>query len=433
MSGNRLVEALNNLDPEDIDNVFGREHAFWVSPSTENLAPVKRVAIFAEAFYPKIDGVSKLAYLTLRYLQQTGREVLVFAPDIAPTHVGPSQIVRSPSVGLPFAPETRFAFPPLTVGRLLKDFEPDLIHLFSPVVLAASGMMIGRRRDIPVIANYQTDLPAYTKHYGFGYITDVTRNWLRYVHNNCHLTLVPSQYTMNQLKAEDYQRMRIWRRGVDLSRFKPQQRSEEWRQRLLNGRDPNSLLCIYVGRLATEKRVDLLLETAKLPGVALTIIGDGAARDDLEALFADTDTYFTGYIFGAGLPQAYASADVFMFPGPSETFGQVVQEAMASGLPAIIINRGGITDLVQDGYNGFACPDDPQAFATAVRTLQADPELRRLMAQRSQAEASKNPWEAIMAQLENHYREAVEMNDRFYRMHRQQPGWLRMLSNQNQQ
>jgi glycosyltransferase involved in cell wall biosynthesis len=183
------------------------------------------------------------------------------------------------------------------------------------------------------------------------------------------------------------------------------------RERLLNGRDPNSLLCIYVGRLAYEKRVDLLLEVARTPGVALTIIGDGVTRPDLEAQFNGTGTYFTGYLVGDELGDAYASADAFFFTGAVETFGQVVQEALASGLPAVIINKGGITDLVQDGVNGFQCPPDPQAFAAAARKLRDDPELRQRLSMNAR-KIGENSWESIMIQLEGYYRETYAMNQR---------------------
>lgn len=170
-------------------------------------------------------------------------------------------------------------------------------------------------------------------------------------------------YTLRELRSSGYHRLRRWGRGVNGARFNPAHRSTAMRERLLNGRDPDLLLCIYVGRLANEKRVDLLLDVARTPGVALTIIGDGALRPELETLFAGTDTYFTGYLFGDELATAYASADAFFFTGVSETFGQVVQEALASGLPAVIsINQGGITDLVEHGVNGFICTDDPADF-----------------------------------------------------------------------
>lgn len=417
MSTQRLLDALTHINPSEIDHMFGNEGQFLFTGSPTSMASVNRVAIFAESFFPKMDGVAKLAYLTLRYLQQTGREVIVFAPDIAPYQVGPSQIIPLCSASLPFAPETRLAFPSRSISAYLDDFQPDLIHLFSPAIMSVSGMWQGRRRNIPVIANYQTDLPAYTRHYGFGLLSSMMQDWLRYIHNGCQLTLVPSNHTLRELHQNDYKNLRLWRRGVDLDRFSPVHRSAAWRERLLGGRDPKSLLCVYVGRLAAEKRVDLLIDVARLPGVALTIIGDGATRDDLEKLFAGTGTLFTGYMYGADLSNAYASADVFVFPGPSETFGQVVQEAQASGLPAVIVNQGGITDVVTDRVNGFVCPPNPAAFAAAVRRLQATPELRFKMAANARQTAERYPWTAIMSELEMHYQEAIQRAQRSARNH----------------
>lgn len=421
MADNRLFQALTRFDTAEVERRFGDEYSLEPPDPLVELAPVKRVAIIAEAFLPKVDGVSKTAYLTLRYLQQTGREVLVFAPDTAPSSISGSQVIALPSLGMPAAPETRVALPSLTVATTLEEFQPDLIHMFSPALLSVSGMLTGRIMNIPVIANYQTDLPAYSEHYGFNLLSNVVRDWLRYIHNGCHLTLVPSRYTLNQLRGWGYHRLRLWGRGVNSKRFTPQRWSQEWRNRLLNGRDPDSLLCLYVGRLANEKRVDLLLEVAKLPNVALTIVGDGALREELQTLFAGTDTYFMGYLFGDDLANAYASADVFTFTGPSETFGQVVQEAMASGLPTVVINQGGVTDLVIEGETGYTCVDNPQAFADAVRVLRDNPALRQQMAFQARQMAARHPWETIMAQLEGHYAEALRLHQRYTRMY--QPGW----------
>jgi glycosyltransferase involved in cell wall biosynthesis len=248
-------------------------------------------------------------------------------------------------------------------------------------------------------------------------MVDIARNWLRYIHNGCHLTLAPSNWTSRELRSWGYHRVRRWARGVNDRRFTPQRRSSSLRARLLNGRDPNALLCIYVGRLANEKRVDLLLEVARTPGIALTIIGDGALRRELEERFAGTGTHFTGYLFGDDLADAYASADVFMFTSGTETFGQVVQEAMASGLPAVIINQGGIVDLVRQDETGFICPPDPAAFAAAAVRLRDDADLRACLSANARRAAESAPWEVIMAQLETHYAEAVRLNERHKRMY----------------
>jgi len=418
MADNRLLKALSQINSDQAEQIYGSEFAFDLPNRLGSGSPIKRVAIFAESFLPKVDGVSKTAYLTTRYLQEMGREVLVFAPDIAPTQIGPSKVVPMPSLGVRVAPETRIALPNLMINQHLDAFQPDLIHLFSPALLSVSGMLAGRRRHIPVIANYQTDIPAYANHYGLSLFSRPSRNWLRFIHNGCHLTLVPSNYTANQLHQWGYKRLRRWGRGVNTTHFSPQHRSDEWRTRLLNGRDPSNLVVIYVGRLANEKRIDLLLEVARTRGIALTIIGDGALRSELEAQFAGTGTHFMGYLFGEALAQAYASADVFIFPSPSETFGQVVQEAMASGLPAVVINQGGVIDLVQDGETGYICEPDTRSFAEAVKRLRDQPEMRARMAYDARCYAEAHPWSAIMAQLEGYYAEALRMSQRAVRVQR---------------
>lgn len=413
MATNRLLELLTEFDPQHIERVFGREFILNPPDPAVQLAPVKRVALFAEAFLPKVDGVSKTAFLALNYLKQTGREVLVFAPDIAPTSIGSTRIIPLPSLSVPQAPETRMALPNPVIAHQLEKFQPDLIHLFSPAMMSVSAMATGRRLNIPIVANYQTDLPGYAKHYGLNFMENITRSWLRYIHNGCHINLVPSHYTARELRASGFKRLRRWGRGVNTERFSPANRTPSMRARLLNGRDPDSLLCIYIGRLAAEKRVDLLLDVARLSGVALTIIGDGAERDELEATFAGTDAHFTGYMFGDELAQAFASADVFMFTGPNETFGQVVQEAMASGLPTVVTDQGGVPDLVLHGETGLICRDNPTAFARAAQLLRDDAPRRIAMAQAARRIAEDRPWEKILSELEAHYNEAISLNNRF--------------------
>ena len=397
---------------------------FNLKPPAENasLASIRRVALFAEAFLPKFDGVSKTALLTLRYLQLTGRDVMVFAPDTAPRFIGPSQVIPLPSLGMPLYPETRVALPSLMVRAYLDDFQPDLIHLFSPAFLSVAGALTGRAMRIPVIANYQTDLPGYAEQYGYPLLNAPIREGLKMLHNLCHLTLAPSTYTIRELRAWGFHRLRYWGRGVNGSRFNPRHRSPEWRRRLLAGRPDDSLLCLYVGRLAKEKRLDLLKQVARLPGVALAIVGDGAYRPDVEAMFAGTGTHFTGYLFGDDLAAAYASADVFVFTGTNETFGQVVLEAMASGLPVIVPDSGGVTDMAIPGETGMICDISPEAFAAAVRLLRDDPTLRQSLANGARRFAEARPWEAIMAQLEGYYKQAIKLNARLNRIYRKQ-GW----------
>ena len=311
--------------------------------------------MLTESFLPKVDGVSKTTYLTVRYLQETGREVIVFGPDSAVPNIGDSEVIPLPSVAVPTATETRMALPIPYIAKRIQEFQPDLIHLASPALMTVTGMVLGREMNVPVVANYQTDLPGYAAHYGMPILQHPVRGWLRYLHNGCHINLVPSKMVGDELRKHGFRRLRVWGRGVNIERFNPKHFSQDMREKMLNGRNPDSILVIFVGRLANEKRVDLLREVADVPNVSLTIIGDGHMREEWEKLFAGTGTHFMGYMFKDELATAFASADAFFFPGPNETFGQVVQEAMASGLPTIVTNQGAVGELVDEGKNGFRC------------------------------------------------------------------------------
>lgn len=368
---------------------------------------------------PKVDGVSKTSYLTVRYLQETGREVLVFGPDIAVPNIGNSEVVPLPSVAVPTATETRMALPIPYIAKRLQEFQPDLIHLASPALMTISGMVLGREMNVPVVANYQTDLPGYAAHYGMPMLQHPVRGWLRYLHNGCHINLVPSNMVGDELRQHGFRRLRVWGRGVNIDRFNPKHFSQTMRDRMLNGRDPNSILVIFVGRLANEKRVDLLREVADVPNVSVTIIGDGHMREEWEKLFSGTGTHFMGYMYKDELATAFASADAFFFPGPNETFGQVVQEAMASGLATIVTNQGAVGELVEEGQTGFIVEHTASAFADAARKLQDNRDLLQQMSKNARASAETRPWSAIMAQLEDYYHEAIAINDRFKHMYGQ--------------
>lgn len=418
MVDNRLRRIFEARETTQGDDLFGKYQL--IPPDGRlNLAPVQRVAVLTESFLPKVDGVSKTTYLTVRYLQDTGRDVMIFAPDSAVPRVGNSEVVNLPSFSVPTATETRAALPMPIIAKRLMEFQPDLIHLASPAFMTVTGMAMGRELNVPVIANYQTDLPSYAAQYGMPLLSAPTRNWLKYLHNGCHINLVPSASVGEELKKYSFRRIRVWGRGVNIERFNPIHRTDTMRKRLLAGRDDHSVLCIYVGRLANEKEVHLLREVADVEGISLTIIGDGHSREELEDLFAGTNTHFTGYLFKDDLAEAFASADAFFFPGPHETFGQVVQEAMASGLPTVVTNKGSVKDLVQEGKTGFVVEHNASAFAEAAQKLQNNRARLQQMSINARNIAETRPWWAIMQQLEAYYQEAYNINQRFREIY----GW----------
>jgi phosphatidylinositol alpha 1,6-mannosyltransferase len=368
---------------------------------------VQRVAIFTEAFLPKIDGVSRTALITIRHLQHTQRDVLVFAPRPALAYVGQTPVQAVPSLYLPEYPETRVTLPLPSILRQVAAFKPDLIHLFSPFSLGAVGMVAGARLGVPVVANYQTDLPAYSQSHGVGGLHGTFVSALRFIHNGCTLTLAPSLATQQELRRWRFRRLRLWGRGVDSARFRPSRRSEAWRARLLAGRDPNCCLALYVGRMAKEKHLEMLVPLAQNRQIALALVGGGEHRAEVERLLLANggQAHFFGHLLGDDLADAYAAADLFVFPG--------WEEAIASGLPVVVSNRGGPSSFVRDGHTGFTCPPgDADFFAVRAAQLATDFALRQAMGKAAQAEAAQHTWPGVMAQLEQYYGEAAQLYDR---------------------
>ena len=363
-----------------------------------------RIAIFTESFLPKWDGVSTTLCHLLEHLADRGHASLMFAPRGAPKRYAETEIVGLPSFPCPRYPELKLVPPFVNVKRQVAAFEPDLVHLVNPFLLGRVGLRHCRALGLPVVASYHTDLPGYAILYGLDFLHDPLYNYMRRLHNQADLNLCPSHFTKRDLERHGYQRLAVWGRGVDTVHFRPNQRSDEWRRTLSGGR-PEAPLLLYVGRLASEKRVDWLYPVLQaLPEARLALVGDGPIRPALEELFAGTRTVFTGYLKGKALASAYASADIFCFPSPTETFGNVVLEAMASGLPVIVPRAGGPVDHVINDRNGFLFePDDPEDLISKTRTLVNDLKYARKLGKGARAYAESQTWEAILDGLLDDY------------------------------
>lgn len=372
-----------------------------------------RIAFFAESFLPKVDGVTMTMCRLLEHLARRGHESLIFAPGDAPTGYADAPVIGLPGFHFPLYPELRLASPFVNVESRLAAFKPDLVHLVNPALLGLAGLRHARRLRVPVVASYHTDIPGYAEqYYGLGALRDSIWAYFRWVHNQADLNLCPSRFTMAQLQAHGFERIKLWEHGVDTLRFSPRRYSETWRARLSGG-DVHAPLLLYVGRLAPEKRVEWLHPLIEsLPGARLAIVGDGPMRRKLEGLFADTPTVFTGYLQGDDLAHAYASAGLFVFPSASETFGNVVLEAMASGLPVIAPRAGGPVDHVQDGYNGFLfAPNDLAEMVALVRWLAWNPEHTRRLGAQAREYAQSQSWEEILDRLLDEYTTLVRARE----------------------
>ena len=354
-----------------------------------------RVAFFAETFLPKWDGIANTTCRLLEHLEQRGVETLMFAPEGAPERYAATPIIGEPCFPLPFYPELRLAQPRQGLGEELAAFRPDVVHLINPALMGVAGLRRARELGVPVVASYHTDIPGYLEKYNLQLFREFVWGVFRWIHNQADLNLCPSPWIREQLRRQGFERVGIWGRGVDCERFTPTRRCRRWRERLTGGA-PDAPLLVYAGRLALEKRVDVLRPVLdELPQVRLAILGDGPERRNLEALFAGTPTVFTGKLDGDDLAAAYAAGDIFTFPGENETFGNVVQEAMASGMPCLVAAHSGLRDRVRNGTDGFQFePGNSAQLATLVRWLLSDEQLRRELAAGALAFARTQTWEA---------------------------------------
>lgn len=363
-----------------------------------------RVAIITESYPPDVNGVAHSVLRTVEHLLARGHEPLVVAPEsTAPPRQGLPDIpvVRVPSVGLPGYSGFRVGLPTRRVAAALRRHAPDVVHLASPFALAAQGAFVAARLGLPAVAIYQTDVPGFAGFYRMGAGKAAAWRWLRKVHGATARTLAPSSAAVADLVAHGIGPVQLWPRGVDAVRFHPSKRSAQFRAPF-----GDDLVVGYVGRLAPEKRVDLLEPVSRIPGVRVVIIGAGPAGKQLRQQMPRAT--FLGELVGEALATAFASLDVFAHTGAHETFCQTVQEAMAAGVPVIAPAAGGPVDLVRSGSTGYlVTPEDPDALVVAVRTLLTDVDRRAAFGAAGRAAVAGRSWAAVGDALITHYREVA--------------------------
>jgi len=367
-----------------------------------------RIAYVTESFPPVVNGVAVTAMRVAEHLVRRGHQPLVIAPESAPGS-GSSDadfcypVARMPSVPLPVYPEFRVGLPGPKIREAIAEHKADLVHLAGPIMFGASGGTAARKLGLPVVAVYATDMAAYARTYHLGKFGEtVAWSLTRRIHNAADHTLAPSTATAAELVGRGFERVSVWGRGVDTERFDPAKRSERLRRELAPG---GEVIVGYVGRLAAEKRLDLLSGVADIPGVRLVIIGAGPA--EAVAKHALPSALFLGQLEGDELARSYASLDIFVHSGPHETFGNTLQEAAASGLPVVAPAAGGPLDLVEDDVTGFlVAPGDADALTAAVSTLASDWQLRAAQGHAARRSMLDRSWSARGDELIGHY-EAV--------------------------
>lgn len=360
-----------------------------------------RVAVVSESDLTHTNGVTNSVLRVEEELQRAGHRTVIIAPDSVGGVPVPDE--GTLSFALPRYPQVRLGLArSARLEGILADFGADVVHLASPFVLGWQALTAARRLGLPTVAVYQTDVRAYAQRYGWAGATALVEAHLRRLHERATVNLVPSQHSLQQLRDIGISEPSLWRRGVDLVRFNPQRRSEQWRQQVA----PGKLIVGYVGRLAPEKQVEDLSVLTDLPGVQIVVVGDGPSRSGLERLLPEA--HFTGRLGGLELAQAVASFDVFVHTGESETFGQTIQEAHASGVPVVATGVGGPVDLVRSSRDGWLYrPGDLADLRRRVADIIGDHAKRRAFSQAAWNGVQGRSWAALTAELVEHYEQAI--------------------------
>jgi glycosyltransferase involved in cell wall biosynthesis len=290
-------------------------------------------------------------------------------------------------------------------------FRPDVVHVATEFSLGIAGVKAARQLGLPLIASAHTDYDRYAARYGVTWALRAGWHYLRWFYGQAHKVLCPSRIYEEHLHSRGVLHTGVWSRGVDPEWFHPRFRSEEYRARF--GVAPGDLLVTYIGRIAREKNLELLLHAWETlapvrGGAQLVLVGRGPLEDEIRRREI-AGVHVTGLLQGRELSAAYASADVFTFPSPTETFGNSLLEAMGSGLPSLVAASGGVLEFSQHGGNAWlVAPDSTEAIEAGLERLLVDGALRRRLADGALATARERDWGRVYDRLVADYEAAAE-------------------------
>lgn len=371
-----------------------------------------RISFVTETYPPEINGVALTVARSVEFLRSRGHVVDLVRPCRAGEARGPSADGLDWCVAgwpIPVYPDLRFGWArPAALAAHFRATGAQLVHVATEGPLGWAAVSAARRLGLPATSDFRTNFHTYGRYYGLGRLTPLIAGYLRRFHNRTALSFVPTAQTRREVGAAGFERVEVVGRGVDARRFSPLRRDPLLRQGLAADGGP---LLLYVGRLAAEKNVGLALAAYRaarrmLPATRMLVVGDGPMRRRLEREF--TDVRFVGNLTGEALATHYASADIFLFPSLSDTFGNVVPEALASGLPVVAFDTAAAGELVRDRVSGrLVVPGDDAAFTVATALLaQAHGELTPMrIAARDAALAAD--WDSVLRRFEQLLQETL--------------------------
>jgi len=369
--------------------------------------PSLRLSVVTETWPPEVNGVSLTLSRLVQGLCARNHPVQLIRPrqtrvDQALSHSGYEELLMR-GMPIPRYPELKLGLPAkraLINAWTLK--RPDLVHIATEGPLGWSALQAARRLKLPVTSDFRTNFHAYCEHYGVGWLRKPMVSYLRRFHNLTQLTMVPTRALRTQLMEMGFENVQVVARGVDTKLFNPQRRSEALRRQW--GAGPDSLVMLVVGRLAAEKNLDVALQAhaamqAHHPDVKLVFVGDGPLRESLQ--HRCPQAVFAGMRRHEELAGYYASADLFVFPSLTETFGNVTIEALASGLPVLAFDTAAASDWVQSHTNGWLVPaGNTDAIVRVAVELAQSPTLLAQAREQARARVAHLDWQQIALQVE---------------------------------
>jgi len=377
-----------------------------------NRNPPRKICLMVEPTpFTHVSGYANRFNEMLKYLSKAGDDVEVLTVDSKT----PAKDLPQEAFGCKIHHTLGFTFPlynqisltldlPEMKGSAIMDrLKPDLIHVTSPGFMVLAAIFYSRTMCIPLVMSYHTHLPSYAVNY-LSFIPGIERfAWelLRFAHTRADLTLTTSPQIQKELLDNGIPRVEVWRKGIDTERFDPKFKDAEMRNIMSNG-NPDDFLMVYVGRLGGEKRIkDVRDILEKMPNARFAVVGKGPQKEELEKYFKGTKTVFLGQRSGDELSQAFASADAFIMPSDSETLGFVVLESMASGVPVVAANAGGIPSIITNEKDSFLVePGDIDGYVKRLEQLE-DAQFCEEMGKTARAEAERWGWEAATSVLRN--------------------------------
>ena len=371
-----------------------------------------RLAVVTETYPPEVNGVAVTVARLIEGLLLRGHEIDLVRPRQAlrgpqGTAVEGLQELLMRGMPIPRYPQLRMGLP--AKAALVSQWQrrrPDLVHVATEGPLGWSAVQAARKLRLPVSADFRTNFHAYSRHYGLGWLNKTILTYLRKFHNRADLTLVPTETLRKELAAMGFERLSVVGRGVDTQRFDPALRSPLVRARW--GVAVDDPVVLYVGRLAAEKNLDLLIRAyqamkQRRKSLRLVVIGEGPMADDLATQCPDA--LLLGVQGGLELAQSYASADIFLFPSRTETYGNVTAEALASGLAVVAFDYAAARELIINGHNGWTSGlQDEEGFVRrACEVLEAwhPGHPMRMNARRTML---SRDWSGIVEQMEERWR-----------------------------